>query len=130
MIEALAPDTSAVTDLLRKDRPDPAPLLSARYVLLPLPVLGELYAGAYQSRQIDLNLKTLAVTTRPWPVVEPDSVTAQIFGKLRGQLGLANIGTSKRTDLWIAAICIQHDLLLLTSDTGFDHIPNLKVLHW
>lgn len=130
MTGSFAVDTSAVADLLRADRPDPPPLHEARYVFLPLPVLGELYAGAYLSRRVEANLKALEETTKPWPIITPDSETARIYGHLRGQLGLAIIGQSKRTDLWIGAVCIQHDLLLLTSDPAFDTFPNLKVLHW
>jgi predicted nucleic acid-binding protein len=37
---------------------------------------------------------------------------------------------SKLNDLWIAALCLQHDLPLLTNDHGFDHIAGLTVIHW
>jgi predicted nucleic acid-binding protein len=33
-------------------------------------------------------------------------------------------------DLWIAALCIQHSLPLLTNDRGFNGIENLEVIHW
>ena len=33
-------------------------------------------------------------------------------------------------DMWIAALCIQHDVPLLTSDHGFDIITGLTVIHW
>ena len=38
--------------------------------------------------------------------------------------------SSKVNDLWIAALCIQHNLPLLTHDRGFDHIAGLTVVHW
>jgi len=36
----------------------------------------------------------------------------------------------ERLDVWIAALCIQHDVPLLTNDRGFDTIPELTVIHW
>ena len=131
MNEVLAVDTSAVVDFERAGRPSPRPLLDAAIVYLPLPVLGELYAGAYLSRRfVDAHLESIAQTINSWIVISPDTETARLYGHLRGVLGLTDIGPSKRTDLWIGALCIQHDLTLLTSDPGFDVFPNLKVLHW
>ena len=54
-----------------------------------------------------------------------------MYGRLRAQL---NIATTPKAaylnDLWIAALCLQHDLPLLTNDRGFDSIPNLTTIHW
>jgi tRNA(fMet)-specific endonuclease VapC len=33
-------------------------------------------------------------------------------------------------DLWIAALCVQHRLPLLTNDRDFDGIEGLDVIHW
>ena len=44
-----ADDTNAVVDYLRESRPIPPALLSASEILLPLTVLGELFAGAFAS---------------------------------------------------------------------------------
>jgi predicted nucleic acid-binding protein len=41
-----------------------------------------------------------------------------------------SLTASKINDLWIAALCIQHNLPLLTNDAGFDHISRLTVIHW
>ena len=43
---------------------------------------------------------------------------------------LDNIRASKMNDLWIAALCLQHTLPLLTNDRGFDSIEGLRVIHW
>lgn len=64
------------------------------------------------------------------PILYPDVDTARSYGKLRARLQLQNIGTSKMNDVWIAALCIQHDLPLLTNDHGFDSFAGLRVIHW
>jgi tRNA(fMet)-specific endonuclease VapC len=33
-------------------------------------------------------------------------------------------------DIWIAAVAHQHDLTLVTRDTHFDEIDNLKIIAW
>src|SRR5689334_12551629 len=52
-----AVDTNAVVDYLRESRPVPPALLVASEILLPLTVLGELFAGAFASERSAENLK-------------------------------------------------------------------------
>lgn len=33
-------------------------------------------------------------------------------------------------DIWIAALCLQHQLPLLTNDSLFDQVSALEVIHW
>jgi len=33
-------------------------------------------------------------------------------------------------DLWIASICIEHNLPLVTGDAHFDNINGLEVIRW
>jgi hypothetical protein len=48
---------------------------------------------------------------------------ARLFRQLRKQ------GTPIPTnDLWIAALALQHDLLLFTRDTHINHLPQLPVI--
>jgi tRNA(fMet)-specific endonuclease VapC len=118
-----------VIDLIQRDRPDPPPIATADTIILPLPVMGELLAGAYGSRFVDEGLRALEVTSK-WELMLPDLETAHVYGQLRGQLRFRNVSPSKVNDLWIAALCIQHDLPLLARDGGFESIPGLTVLHW
>lgn len=63
-------------------------------------------------------------------VLYPDADTARLYGRLRARHRLDNIRASKMNDVWIAALCIQHDLPLLTNDRGFDSFTELRVIHW
>jgi predicted nucleic acid-binding protein len=65
-----------------------------------------------------------------YEVIKPDEATAVLYGRLRAEHRLDNIRTSKMNDVWIAALCIQHDLPLLTNDHGFDSFAELRVIHW
>ena len=128
MIERLALDTNAVVVWFRAGQPEQSLLTRARKLVLPLPVAGELYAGAYSSVLRKKNLATVDTFVAMYELVQPDLATARIYGELRGKL--ADIRASKMNDLWIAALCLQHTLPLLTNDRGFDSIEGLRVIHW
>lgn len=132
MIERLALDTSAAVDYLRVVRQSPPQINVAKTVVIPLPVVGELFHGAQCSAQPHRGAQILEDFLESWEPLIPDVQTARIYGNIRASQfrTTANLGASKKNDLWIAALCIQHDLPLLTNDAGFDVIPGLTVIHW
>lgn len=130
MIERLAIDTNAAVALFRPEVSDPPPLHDAKRVLVPLPVAGELFAGASGSQRRKANLALVERFLEPRQVLSPDLETARTYGEIRAALTAQRLSMQKINDLWIAALCIQHDLPLLTNDRGFDSVPGLTVLHW
>ena len=128
MINRLAVDANAAIDFIRPDRKTPPQLRDAQQVWLPLSALGELFAGAEQSNRAAENLAKVEDLTVRWTVFAPDIETARVYGRLRRAERLA--GAARINDLWIAALCIQHDIPLLTSDPGFDVLKPLRVIHW
>ena len=102
---------------------------TAQEVWLPFIVLGELYAGFELGTQKGQNEQQLQdFLSRPAVgVLFADRDTTrgygQIFHALRRQ------GTPIPTnDVWIAALALQYDLLLTTSDKHFLCVPGLKIL--
>jgi predicted nucleic acid-binding protein len=131
MIEAIAVDTSAAVDYLRPDRVQPEMIDRARRVFFPLPVVGELLAGALSSERVAENSARIDDLLGRWIVLEPTLETARKYAKLRAASPRVNpITPSKLNDFWIAALCVQHNLPLLTNDRGFDRIEGLTVIHW
>lgn len=129
MSDWLAVDTNAVIDFLRPDRTPPPLLDRNALVALPLPVAGELFGGAQSSRRTAANLERVEELVARWTLLFPDLATARIYGRLRGEVRDA-LSTSRMNDLWIAAICLQYELPLLTNDRGFTAIPGLTVINW
>jgi tRNA(fMet)-specific endonuclease VapC len=128
MIDRLVVDANAAIDFIRPNRADPPPIHEAREIVLPVSALGELFAGAEQSKRVTENLAKVEELVQKWTVLNPDAGTARVYGRLRRSELLA--GAARINDLWIAALCIQHNLPLLTSDDGFDVLPELHVIHW
>lgn len=125
----LALDTNVIVALLRATDP-PDPHLLTLDPVIPLTAAGELFAGAYMSARRVENLGTVREFLRGRTILRPDLTTAAHYGSLRAHFRGAALTVAKTNDLWIAALCLQHDLPLLTSDRGFDSIPGLTVIHW
>jgi predicted nucleic acid-binding protein len=123
----VALDTNRYTDLARGDRELADRLERAEAVLLPFVVAAELLAGFALGTRARKNETVLAKFLRrpAVAVLWPDDQTlrhyAAVFRQLRTQ------GTPIPThDLWIAALCLQHGLVLATRDTHFAHLPQLE----
>jgi tRNA(fMet)-specific endonuclease VapC len=125
----IALDSNRYTDFCRGDARTVETLRSADEIWLPLVVLGELRAGfAHGSRRSD-NEKILArfLGSSRVRVIVPDEQTTHFYADV--YLALRKAGRPIPTnDLWIAALVLQHDLVLFARDTHFDHVPRLAKL--
>ena len=135
--ERLAFDTNAAIDSFRPDRPFPLPLSAARERFIPLFVLAELRLGATRSRQAEENTALVDQLLARCRVVAADLDTIPFHVRVRDNLAKVRTvpqSLEKREgfhhDIWIAALCLQHELPLLTSDSLFDLVSGLEVIHW
>ncbi|MGD9274749.1 MAG: type II toxin-antitoxin system VapC family toxin [Desulfobacterales bacterium] len=101
----------------------------AAEIMIPFIVLGELRAGfacGTRSYKNEQTLTRFLNSPRVKQLFADEDTThqyARLFRQLRKQ------GTPIPTnDLWIAALALQHDLLLFTRDNHFDHLPQLPVI--
>jgi tRNA(fMet)-specific endonuclease VapC len=101
-------------------------LEEADAILLPFVVLGELRAGFVHGRRQTENeriLRRFLLKDGVSVVFADDQTThhyASVFRQLRKQ------GTPIPTnDLWLAALVLQHNLVLHARDQHFDHLPQL-----
>lgn len=131
MIDRLVVDTNAVVDYLRIDREYPWQLDVAKEIFLPLTVIGELFYGASRSDRPEHHRGTVAQVMKRWSPLLPDIETARVYGNIRAAASRTDtsLKASKMNDFWIAALCLQHELPLLTNDRGFDTIQGLIVIH-
>jgi len=124
----VALDTNRLTDLFQGDAALADWLGTCDEVWIPLIVLGEIKAGFYggsqQSRNDLLLRKLLSKTTVG--VLLPSQETAERYGRLFVQLKRAGSPVPDN-DLWIAALALEHDLVLVTRDKHFRRIPQLTL---
>lgn len=135
VVERLAVDTNAVIHALRSDRPTPPHIAAAQQVMIPLPVLAELYIGALLSELKEENRAAIENLASAWTLLPPDRPTAGFYAELASAERVQARSSprherARRNDLWIAALCVQHELPLLSNDRDFDGINGLEVIHW
>jgi predicted nucleic acid-binding protein len=122
----VALDTNRLTDLFRGDADLANRLGTCDEVWIPLFVLGEIKTGFYgggKHHQNELLLRKL-LEKATVQVLLPGRETAEQYARLF--LQLKHAGTPiPNNDLWIAALALEHDLLLITRDPHFNRIPQL-----
>ena len=125
----LALDTNSYTDLCRGVPQVVEHLESAATIYLPLIVVGELRTGFAVGSQGSENERVLQQFLVQ-PGVEmllPDEETTFHYSAVYRQLRTQ--GTPIPTnDMWIAAVVLQHGLILLHRDRHFDPLPQLATI--
>jgi tRNA(fMet)-specific endonuclease VapC len=118
-LSAIADDDPAAVRLFR-DAPS---------IELPAIVLGEYRFGIAQSRrrkEYEKWLGELVAATRFLPV---DQDTTSHYAQIRAELKKAGKPIPSN-DLWIAALCRQHQLTMMSQDRHFDAVQGLKRIGW
>jgi tRNA(fMet)-specific endonuclease VapC len=122
----IALDSNRYSDL-RRIVPEVVEFLKGvEEIHVPIIVLGELRAGFAGGTRRGENERALSVFLRQEGVyvVVPDQQTTHVYADMRAflkELGLP-IPTN---DLWIAALAVQHNLVLFDRDSHFDRLPQV-----
>jgi len=122
----VALDTNRYVDLCKGVEETVALLEEAEAILLPFVVVGELRAGFALGRRQTENERTLRrfLLKDGVRVLFADDQTthhyASVFRQLRKQP--TPIPTN---DMWLAALVLQHNLVLHARDKHFDHLPQI-----
>jgi len=122
----VALDTNAYSDFMRGDENRIAVLRTADRIYLPLIVLGELRAGFAAGNQASANAANLQkfLNSPRVSVLLPDEQSCHHYAQICLQLRNKRVAIPTN-DLWIAALAVQHDLVLCSSNAHFDHFPQL-----
>jgi tRNA(fMet)-specific endonuclease VapC len=94
-----------------------------------LPVLCELEAGIQQTAtpaDYRRRLGQLLRHIRLWP---SDQDTARLYGTAFNELR-RHARALSQVDIMLAALARQHKLVILSSDSGFDALPDIKRENW
>ena len=111
-------EPSAVDFVARADR-----------IAVPVIVLGEYRLGISQSRHRAVYENWLQEWIAAVHVLNVDDETAVRYSAVG--LELKKKGTPiPANDLWIAALCRQHSLPVLSRDRHFDLVPGLRRIGW
>jgi len=118
-LSAVAEGEPALEPILRK----------ATQVAIPVIVLGEYRYGIALSRERNRYEQWLSEYLPRFRILDVDERTTISYAAVRGELKKAGISIPSN-DVWIAALCRQHSLPILSRDRHFDSVPGLRRLHW
>lgn len=121
-------DTSAYSGFNRGDRRLKDYFHPDYEMLVPLIVVGELRAGfalGTKKKENEILLQKL-LDSPSVSTVSISDTTTKLFAAIFQQLKLA--GTPINTnDIWIAAMALEYDCLLVTLDSDFKRVPDLLI---
>jgi tRNA(fMet)-specific endonuclease VapC len=128
-------DTDVLSNIVKRN---PSEILLKKLGKLPRELqytssinIGEIYYGANRSSRRDQIIK--AFVERVFPnvnIISFDETSGKLFGELKAKLEKQGIICSE-SDLRIASITIQHDLILVTGNIKhFKQIPGLSMENW
>lgn len=118
-LSAAADDDPALIEVLGR----------ADQIAIPVIVLGEYRYGIGQSRHRASYERWLTGLLNDCLVLDINESTTHHYAEIN--LELKRIGKPIPTnDLWIAALCRQHSLSLLSRDRHFDLVPDARRIAW
>jgi tRNA(fMet)-specific endonuclease VapC len=101
----------------------------AEHLAIPVIVLGEYRLGIAQSRHRTSYERWLRDWIAAVKVLDIDDGTSHSYAAIGFELK-KNGKPIPANDLWIAALCRQHSLPLLSRDRHFDLVPGLRRIDW
>lgn len=129
MTGPLCLDSSVLIRHLRGESEIVAKVNGVDRPILPVPVLGELLVGARLSNRPESETLRVRKLAGFCQLASPDAVTASTYAEIK--VALRRAGTPiPENDIWIAALCIQHDWELAFRDKHFPLVPGLRCLPW
>ncbi|NJM67288.1 MAG: type II toxin-antitoxin system VapC family toxin [Acaryochloris sp. RU_4_1] len=122
-------DTNIIIALFADEAIVKSNLAQANEVFIPNIVIGELCYGARKSGRVGANLARVDELVVGSIVLGCDAETARQYGEVKNQLRLKGRPLPEN-DVWIAALALQHNLILVTRDAHFQEVENLQTAMW
>jgi tRNA(fMet)-specific endonuclease VapC len=125
----LALDTNAVIAYRKGIEEVCAIIEGVELLFLPAIVFGELLYGAINSKHTEENKRAVYDFLEFSVLLPVDETICIRYSNVR--FGLKQTGNPiPENDIWIAGICLEYDIPLLTRDKHFEKVSGLKVITW
>jgi tRNA(fMet)-specific endonuclease VapC len=122
-------DTNIIIGIFRGDKQILKQLDSDLDIYIPVIVIGELLFGVEKSKHKNENKNRIEDFARLNTILEIDMTTTFYYAQIKSTL--TQIGKPiPENDIWIAALCSQYQLKLITRDHHFEEIPNFPLAQW
>jgi tRNA(fMet)-specific endonuclease VapC len=122
-------DTNIIIALFANDVAVNNHLANAEEVFIPSVAIGELFYGARKSGRSLGNLERIEEFIARNTVIACDVEISRQYGEVKNKLRLKGRPLPEN-DIWIAAVAIQYNLILVTRDAHFQEVENLQTEAW
>ena len=122
-------DTNIAIALINGDLAIAQRLEQLPTVRLSVTIVGELLYGAEKSQRTEANRQRIQPLLDRLVTLCPDLETADRYAIIKERLRRKGRPIPEN-DIWIAAIAMQHDCILVTRDSDFAAIDGLKSEQW
>lgn len=122
-------DTNIIIAYLRGDDVVQEHFSQSSEIFLSVTVVGELYYGAEKSEQREKNSASITYLTTQLPVLLIDTETSKWYGIIKAKLQKKGKPIPEN-DIWIAAIALRYELVLVTRDSHFDEVEGIHLERW
>lgn len=117
-------DSNIIIDVFRGEAKTVERISLTQKLFVPVVVIGELYYGAYKSNQIARRIAEVKQLEELVTILNVTPVTSQLYGEIKQRL-YAKGKPIPENDIWIAAIAIEHGLVLITRDKHFEEVEGV-----
>jgi tRNA(fMet)-specific endonuclease VapC len=122
-------DTNALSAMVEGDAAIEPLLREANQLAIPVIVLGEFRYGIAHSRNQKQYERWLAEYLPKFRILEIDERTTARYATVRSDLKSAGTPIPSN-DYWIAALCRQHAMPIVSRDRHFDLVPGIRRRSW
>jgi tRNA(fMet)-specific endonuclease VapC len=122
-------DTNIVIALFATESPVLDRVQEIAELFIPSVGLGELYYGAQHSGRAAENIARIDEFAAGTVILNCDAETAKWYGDIKNRLRRKGQPIPEN-DIWIAALCFQHNLRLASRDAHFNAVEELDVEVW
>lgn len=122
-------DTNGLSALAEGDAALKPILLHTSQIAIPVIVLGEFCYGVLHSRDRARYERWLTEYLPQFRILDVDERTTVAYSAIRSELRKAGTPIPSN-DTWIAALCRQHSLPLISRDRHFDLVSGIERHSW
>ena len=122
-------DTNGLSALVQGEPTIEPVLRKADHLAIPVIVLGEYRYGISHSRDRRHYQQWLQEHLLKFRILDIEDPTTISYSAIRTELKKAGTPIPSN-DVWIAALCRQHSLPIISRDHHFDLVPGIKRIEW
>jgi tRNA(fMet)-specific endonuclease VapC len=122
-------DTNIIIALLDVETVVVDQIAQADYVFIPVIAVAELFYGARKSKRVKENLERIEDLLAKHEIVGCNVNTARQYGQVKNRLKLKG-SPLPENDIWIAALALQYNFILVTRDAHFQEVDELQIVAW